>query len=558
MTKDVNSVHKLYRSSKLRIAISNYEFKLSPYIIFSFVFVTTLVLSIYQGQKSRWVLQNGDAAGFVDLFRPMGIYEYSSFTYGSSALQLMEIIGKGPINFNSADLLNTQNNFNIFNSHAYLLPYLFRPISMFIDSVTTLPLLLVCISYVSGFYFLFRLGRYSNMRKTDKLFAYTILISSPILFEGIIGQPYMDRLFFGPCIALMLIVESKKFFGWKSFILTGILMISTALISERAALMIGIIISAQLIFSLRNSEFRKRESYLLIFLSALMVTWYFIWTAFFSTNPNKSNATFSLISGNLTALISGNRQDNFQKMLIYLLPFLIIGILKRKYFLILLIAVLPNFMFSIGGAELTGFATHYHALYLPVLAFLLFSKSYLPDKFILNFKNSIQFMYGLSAIAAILVGLNYVNPPGNFLLKTTNFDSLVRQIGNAFGAMPTGVKDSRDYLKEERMKLLGQKFIEESGEVSAPEGLMPALTEKGIQKVSYFPMGLGLNEIVVVPFTDESYEKIEISLYGLVPEQDRELWSSNLTEILDLKYLRLTTYSGPLGNFAIYKIRSNT
>jgi F0F1-type ATP synthase membrane subunit c/vacuolar-type H+-ATPase subunit K len=348
------------------------------------VFVTTLVLSIYQGQKSRWVLQNGDAAGFVDLFRPMGIYEYSSFTYGSSALQLMEIIGKGPINFNSADLLNTQNNFNIFNSHAYLLSYLFRPISMFIDSVTTLPLLLVCISYVSGFYFLFRLGRYSNMRKTDKLIAYTILISSPILFEGIIGQPYMDRLFFGPCIALMLIVESKNFFGWKSFILTGILMISTALISERAALMIGIIISAQLIFSLRNSEFRKRESYLLIFLSALMVTWYFIWTAFFSTNPNKSNATFSLISGNLTALISGNRQDNFQKMLIYLLPFLIIGILKRKYFLILLIAVLPNFMFSIGGAELTGFATHYHALYLPVLAFLLFSKSYLSDKDFVN------------------------------------------------------------------------------------------------------------------------------------------------------------------------------
>src|SRR5204863_9804716 len=40
-----------------------------------------------------------------------------------------------------------------------------------------------------------------------------------------------------------------------------------------------------------------------------------------------------------------------------------------RYILLAIGAVLPHFLFTIGGAELTGWSTHYHTMYIPLVIF---------------------------------------------------------------------------------------------------------------------------------------------------------------------------------------------
>ena len=46
-----------------------------------------------------------------------------------------------------------------------------------------------------------------------------------------------------------------------------------------------------------------------------------------------------------------------------LIPMFLLNLFSRINFVLALIVALPNLIFNVGGAELTGFSTHYHSLY---------------------------------------------------------------------------------------------------------------------------------------------------------------------------------------------------
>jgi acyl carrier protein len=98
------------------------------------------------------------------------------------------------------------------------------------------------------------------------------------------------------------------------------------------------------------------------------------------------------------------------------------------------------------------------------------------------------------------------------------------------------LRESREYLKNERINLTNSHILNQAKLVSSPEGLMPALTYAGFRDIDYFPIGLGYNDVVFVPYVDNSFEEVEISLYGQVPAVDRGEWSSIISAILKEKY----------------------
>jgi hypothetical protein len=530
------------------------KFKDSKTSIFLIIFFG-ISFSIYQGLQSRWILQNGDAAGFVDAFRPRGLNQFSNFTYGSSGFQLMDLIGKGTLDFRIEDFLNDQKNFNVFNSHAYLSTYLFRNLNIFFSSPEILPLILVASSYASGITLLFKMSKTLKINTLQFICATTVLVTSPVFYEGLVGQPYMDRLFFGPCIAVLYLIECEKYLSRNGFILTFSLVLLTISLSERAALMIGITVLIQLIFKVFHSKLRNKKSYALITLSLLSILWYFVWNYIFSNTPYSGVITLQDVFRNLSELFVGARHQNFQTFIFCLFPFLLFGLFQIKYLFLSLVVILPNLIYTIGGAELVGFATHYHAHYLPIISFMLFVKPFDTKRDTKRIKSFRSGIYAFSALVGITASMSYLTPPSQSPFQLSNVNLTVQHIGNALGAQPSNIRDSRKFSREERLTLFNQTFLKMGRNISAPEGLMPALTLLGFEKIDYFPIGLGFNHIVIVPFTDATFSRVEISLYGLVPEADRSIWSSKIMNILKERYVQKSNYVGQLGNIAIYEFK---
>jgi hypothetical protein len=510
-----------------------------------------LSFSIYQGLKSRWILQNGDAAGYVDTFSSSGFGEFSSFTYGSSLFQLLKLVSIGPTTFDNQDFLNVDKDFNIFNSHAYLLPYAFMGISNLFSSIEFIPLLLISVSYASGIVLLLKLGKATGLGVTLSLCSLAIVIMSPIFYDGLGGQPYMDRIFFGPCIAIMYLIYCDKYQTVKGFVLTALLIFLVVMISERASLMIGIVVMFQLAFKLKPKRDRNAKTFTLLLIGLAAILWYFIWNLNFNFTSYSAVVTPREMYRNLTELFFGYRQSNFQTLITCLLPFGLIGLFNRKFLLLSVILLLPNLVLTIGGAELIGFSTHYHALYFPTISFMLFAKVSQANNFLENRIRSL--IYTLSVSLAIFANLTFLTPPNQTLMKSSNLSIMVQKIGNALGALPKNVNESRQYLRKERVELTNIHSFNQAKRVSSPEALMPALTYQGIRDIDYFPIGLGENDLIFVPFTDGTFDKVQFDLFGQVPTMDRDMWSKIILGVIEEKYIQIKKYNGSLGSVAVYQ-----
>jgi hypothetical protein len=146
-------------------------------------------------------------------------------------------------------------------------------------------------------------------------------------------------------------------------------------------------------------------------------------------------------------------------------------------------------------------------------------------------------LFGFLSLRNLLVSLITILP--NLLLTIRGAD----------------LRESREYLKNERINLTNSHILNQAKLVSSPEGLMPALTYAGFRDIDYFPIGLGHSDVAFVPYVDSSFEEVEISLYGQVLKVDRGEWSSINSAILKEKYNHVESYTGPLGSIAVYQLK---
>jgi hypothetical protein len=499
--------------------------------------------------------QSGDAAGFVDVLADPAHSRKLDFSYGLSAKALYSLIASGPASSLKTGLANPWKHISFIEWHPYLLGYLTEHFNFFL-SPQVYSLTFEAASIAFG---IFALGMHFHASRrlvtVRSIVFFGVVVTCPIFFESLQGQPYFDKLFFGPCIALIFILVKTKKFTHRITLYVCSLIIFCILLSERSALMVSFIVFLILLSRYKEKLYSLRNVKIILTVASIGLAWFILWRYLIQSNPYYQSINLQVVMGNTKALFFGSRGENFYIFLVTIMPFLVIQLRNYRYLAISIFTILPNLFVSIGGAELTGYATHYQAILFPTLVALsalsLTSTSPYPGRM----KKIERTLFIFMCIGGLLSFLNYNQYANGNYYSNAQSKVLAGKIIDDFGLTSTTITESRQSSIKPYIDLFKKVPLSKSSTpVSTPENFMPAILSTGQSKFDYFPVGLGSDEYVIVPYTDSSLKQVAFSVYGLVPLSDQKEWSKGFVEILKLKYNALGKAQGPRGDIVMYKI----
>ncbi len=398
--------------------------------------------------------------------------------------------------------------------HTYGILYLLSPLVGLFGSTLTLSVFTI----LSFFTILFLVYLFLRERKVDPATAvcFLFLVSiHPAWSYSIQGQTYVDRFFVGLGFLLLYVLDkypSKKW--WILF-----LSILCASLSDRFGILVGgILIGKEVLFWFSKKSWDRFNffvGFICTIASVLLVKFYVHHPHYGSFASSMSPSAFI---GNLKNPVFFENLVFF--MTLNILFYGIFAAFSWRYFLLSIGLMLPNILGSIGGAEKTGFFTHYHSTYFPLLIFAAvdgFAKIY-NSKSAQKFsplKRSFVFS-GLVLVFAIGIGGGVTGGDNQFTFKQNNLQNM---------GLVVGLRDSYSYLFGEKMNALQNKLsmleIVASGKsVSTVESLMPifALT----RQVHLYPIGLDTVDFLVLPVLNpgENVLKFGGAISYLVPYVD--------------------------------------
>ena len=320
----------------------------------SYVLFLTLTTLIYLGLKSRWITQQGDAAGFVDAMTDQSKTGDINFTYGLSTKALSRLFADAPSQIDASQFFDPDSSTSFIHWHPYLFSYIPRIIPVRIFQIENLPLGLLAASYAFGITIIYRYMQKMEIPIRYRAIYTMIVLSSPVFIESIHGQPYFDKLFFGPCVGILVYIYSENRMSKRNFIKIIILIIVSITLSERVSLIVSIVVIASLILKYRFEALRDKHLLALVILSIIGVVWYFFWQRYISLNPNMANSGVNYYWMNIRNLFTPVRETLFLTFFLTLMPFLILIGRNLKLLIVAIISVIPNLVVTIGGAELTA------------------------------------------------------------------------------------------------------------------------------------------------------------------------------------------------------------
>jgi len=245
---------------------------------------------------------------------------------------------------------------NFFKFHAYYILYLLSPF-VWIFPANQVICFFIALSFSAMIVLLYSFLRSKNVNWLGSVLFCLLVVSHPVWNYGLQGQIYPDRLFLGLGVGLMWLLERETSkFRW--LLLVGFL---SSLIVEKISVMVGLVIVGYSFFY--KKDIRYWILGIVIFLFGIGIIELFLNNSYYSS--------FMTISGvvSFPSLILSNQiiRDNLIIFLLVNLPLIFFGLFKPKLLLISLGVMLPNIVGSIGGAEKTGWLTHYHSIYFPIL-----------------------------------------------------------------------------------------------------------------------------------------------------------------------------------------------
>jgi hypothetical protein len=163
-----------------------------------------------------------------------------------------------------------------------------------------------------------------------------------------------------------------------------------------------------------------------------------------------------------------------------------------RYLVLLLGAMLPNLLISTGGGELNGWATHYHAMYVP---FLIFAASLGYVKLANYFQTGIgHFAQPVIFAAYLLLVAGWLNPYTGKLedqFSATASQAIIRSLYLYY----VDPQNSPQRAVAEATKSL-EPLIPSGSKVSAVEAVMPALYRG--RHISYYPIEMDNADYLVI------------------------------------------------------------
>ena len=461
-------------------------------------------LQVVEAYANRIRAGYTDSAGFLELTNRSNVFTPLNSDYYRSTSGLGLMVSTAPDKI--CGLLPQVNlgGSNFFSIHPYLIAFPLSIISWLIPvDAAVLAANLLLMSVIGGL-----IALVVFMRKLDvpvigiTIFIFAILCY-PVLSQSLLGQAYFDRLMFGPGVSLFLLLwwsNHRSVRVWKWICVDSLVL---ALISERGAALAVLLAVGYLILLHGRQVIMKYELRMILATGTSIFLYLYMWqTKWQNYSPYGEIRLQSLVDkfGSLFQLPIGEMNQVFYLTSIV---FVVVALFAGRGLLIVFISFLPNLLFTIGGAELTGFLTHYHQTYLPVVvAAAAVGMCRITNTAVFGHQRLSK------TIVAILVGASIFF--GQAMVSSINFISagqpnLFKSVLLVWVPSTEGFTDAKFESRSRRDQLKEIADVVESlnpSAVSAPEDLMPALFLGGTRDVEYWPVGVGKASVVVAPFRD--------------------------------------------------------
>ncbi|MDB5092390.1 MAG: hypothetical protein JWO85_491 [Candidatus Eremiobacteraeota bacterium] len=253
---------------------------------------------------------------------------------------------------------------NVFGLHAY---YIMYPLSLLAKIVPTRVLLmgLFALAFMGVPLVAYLWLRRRGIPILAAVLFCLVVTAHPSWSEGILnGQFYPDRLYVLLGFAFMCLIAREG--TPRSWQLTAAVL--GALVTERAAIVSGIFVVLYVALYWRRPSL---DRYFKLGLAAGLLLYGFFVLKFGIIGTSSAQAYSQFLPGSAAAVAANFHNPAFAaKALVFVLVnaiFLIVALFEWRAAIIAAILMLPNLLGSIGGAEKTGWSTHYHDLYLPAL-----------------------------------------------------------------------------------------------------------------------------------------------------------------------------------------------
>lgn len=398
-----------------------------------------------------------------------------------------------------ADLATDKSSYDVLDNHAYYFLYVLSAFTDFLNPKFV-------IAYVHGLSFaLLLIIPYWFLRRESVpplvSVYFSVLVSMHFAWSlSAQGNFYMDRFYMPLALAYLCVlyvaVEGLK--GKRQSIALGLAVIlggAAALMTERAAIMVGCSTLAILFLCWRRIAQWKIKAILggLAFVFVLYAVWY-IKYRFVGVD---TGGTLADVPSKLSGMFNRWNSEAYTTKIIAFLAvnILMLGFLSifsgYRAVMIGLAAMLPNLIVTVGGAELTGWTTHYHSMYFPVLIFVS--------------------MLGYSALVKIdrsgwfkLVKALLLTMPVLFFMTFNPYDGEFHQISssNYKGSMQHKLLEfyfspSRSAVRavEKSMSRL-RDLVPVDAAISVTEDAMPSLYKNS--DISYYPVNYASADVLVL------------------------------------------------------------
>lgn len=445
-----------------------------------------------------------DTAGFLELTNRSNIFKPLQSDFFRSAHGLGLMVSTAPEKICGLLLQTNLGSSSFFSIHPYLIAFPLSIISWLVTvNAAVLAANLLLMSVIGGL-----IALVVFMRKLDvPMIGITIFILAilcyPVLSQSLLGQPYFDRLMFGPGVSLFLLLWWSKYRSvrvWKYICVDSLVL---ALVSERGAALAVLLAVGYLILLHGRQVIVKYELRMVLVTGMSVLLYLYMWQTRWQNYSAYSGMSFRSLTGEFNSIFQLPISEMNQVFYLTSIVFIVAALFAGRGLLIVFISFLPNLLFTVGGAELTGFLTHYHQTYLPVVvAAAAVGMSRISNFAVFGRQRVSKTIVAVLLGACMFFGQAMVNSIHFISASQPDLYTSARSVWvpftDDFKDANAGSRSRRDQLKEiaDLVKSLSPSAV------SAPEDLMPALFLGGTRDVEYWPVGVGKASVVVAPFRD--------------------------------------------------------
>lgn len=326
------------------------------------ILFAAIVVPLSYVHSIRWINGGGDTAFLTELAHNIA-FRGQPFTQLNASINAAERLWGAQAEDVCRSPLAAPDppEMNQFKRHTYLILYPLAPLLRVADASVVLPSAMVA-SFTILLLAMYLLLRDRGVAVWGALLFVVTLTFFPAWSYGVQGQIYVDRLFIGlTALCLYLLSRDEPPVGW--LFLTAAL---AASVIERGAIILGgVLIAYAIIYA--PSQSRKKTMLVLalgasIFLTGVVILKLYLESPYYQ----------GFVSGLFTNFPQLLRNPDFvAKLKIFLLFNLgLLGplaVFAPRILFLALLAMIPNILGTMGGAEKTGWLTHYHSVYFPFI-----------------------------------------------------------------------------------------------------------------------------------------------------------------------------------------------